>query len=570
MNTIDTETDASVPTGINETDLSELRAGLFQAGAIREGSRAERLLVYLVTAEIEGKGDKLNAYSIAMDVLGRGADFDPASDSIVRVELGRLRRVLKNYYSGPGAGHQRRITVPLGQSRPDLVVDTSKKGKRLPLSSAPDKSRAWARTVVLFFVAVTLLIAGWSVFSPRQQSPARTTQGNTLEAPIVELGPFRSLVADEALSFLAPGLRAHLLVELSRFDTLQVRDNPNGAEIGPNMRASDYLLIAELHGWSDDLDIFFQLTDLATMTISWSDTLDFEIDDTGFRDRLLKHLYQTVQDLAGPHGEVAREALERREATLFEPGAPGETYSCYLRWLAWDLTKATEQEPKMRACISRLIENNTRDGTIWAAHGFLTFLDWSRTGADLGDLSIKTALEAAEKGVRLSPRSAEAHEYLGSILLALGRHNDALSAYSIAAELNPSKPDLRVLTGWQLALTGNWDEGIPIVEDGIASAVRAPGWFRIPMALDSLRRGNYAAALEQAELIVAAGDDRGRLLAIAASDALNDPGVAEIHVAALESSGRSVDDALAELHNLFPEPEILSTLEGLLAFRLRK
>jgi len=34
-----------------------------------------------------------------MDVFGKGADFDPATDPLVRVHAGRLRELLSNYYA---------------------------------------------------------------------------------------------------------------------------------------------------------------------------------------------------------------------------------------------------------------------------------------------------------------------------------------------------------------------------------------------------------------------------------------------------------------------------------------
>ena len=67
-------------------------------------TQAERLahfLNYIVDAELKGDGSKLNQNAIAIDVFGRGADFDPSADSIVRVEAGR---------SGQNCGN---TTIPL-------------------------------------------------------------------------------------------------------------------------------------------------------------------------------------------------------------------------------------------------------------------------------------------------------------------------------------------------------------------------------------------------------------------------------------------------------------------------
>jgi pimeloyl-ACP methyl ester carboxylesterase len=78
------------------------------------------LLAYLVAAELNDTSHKLNQTSIAMDVLGRRADFDAATDAIVRVEAGRLRTKLREYYAAEGAGDQIRFDVPKGRYSPKI------------------------------------------------------------------------------------------------------------------------------------------------------------------------------------------------------------------------------------------------------------------------------------------------------------------------------------------------------------------------------------------------------------------------------------------------------------------
>jgi len=53
--------------------------------------RLRRLLEYLVTETLDGRGNRIKAYSIATEVFGRPSSFDP-KDPIVRIEAARLRR----------------------------------------------------------------------------------------------------------------------------------------------------------------------------------------------------------------------------------------------------------------------------------------------------------------------------------------------------------------------------------------------------------------------------------------------------------------------------------------------
>ncbi len=83
--------------------------------------RMAPLLAYLVDAELQGVAGQLNQSRIAIDVLGRDAHFDAATDSIVRVEIGRLRSKLFEYYGGDGKDDPVFIELPKGRYKPTLA-----------------------------------------------------------------------------------------------------------------------------------------------------------------------------------------------------------------------------------------------------------------------------------------------------------------------------------------------------------------------------------------------------------------------------------------------------------------
>lgn len=72
-----------------------------------------KLLAFLVNYKLEGHSQPLKAYTIAVEALGRSEDFDPHTDSYPRVIIGRLRKIIDNYYlRNPGAT---RVFIPLNQ-----------------------------------------------------------------------------------------------------------------------------------------------------------------------------------------------------------------------------------------------------------------------------------------------------------------------------------------------------------------------------------------------------------------------------------------------------------------------
>ncbi|MGO8506748.1 adenylate cyclase, partial [Rhizobium leguminosarum] len=60
-----------------------------------------------------GRGNRINASSIAIGVFGRDPGFTQ-DDPVVRIEAGRLRRSLERYYLVAGQHDQVRIDIPKG------------------------------------------------------------------------------------------------------------------------------------------------------------------------------------------------------------------------------------------------------------------------------------------------------------------------------------------------------------------------------------------------------------------------------------------------------------------------
>src|SRR5271165_6220571 len=73
-----------------------------------------KLLRYLALHAIDQPGVHLKEYQIATEVFGRPADFDPQLDSTIRVQAGRLRAKLAEYYGSEGTEDPVMIELPKG------------------------------------------------------------------------------------------------------------------------------------------------------------------------------------------------------------------------------------------------------------------------------------------------------------------------------------------------------------------------------------------------------------------------------------------------------------------------
>jgi len=147
-----------------QQERAELEAVL-QSGLFDKAPRLGTFFRYVCERHLEGHADEIKEYSIALEALGRSADFDPKKDSIVRVEAHRLRRRLEGYYRGEGADHAVYIVIPNGQYRPQFLVHPAAQPEPIPEppdvderpTPVPAARRRWP---VISAVALAVVICG--------------------------------------------------------------------------------------------------------------------------------------------------------------------------------------------------------------------------------------------------------------------------------------------------------------------------------------------------------------------------------------------------------------------------
>jgi hypothetical protein len=127
-----------------------------------------KLLRYLATLSLDHSGTSPKEYQIATEVFGRQKDFDPHVDSMVRVQAGRLRTKLAEYYASEGAEDPLLVELPKGSyalafhprtpshSRNNVGAAAETSGASLPESRT---SRGWFAALVIFALILTAVAA---------------------------------------------------------------------------------------------------------------------------------------------------------------------------------------------------------------------------------------------------------------------------------------------------------------------------------------------------------------------------------------------------------------------------
>ena len=94
---------------------------LLTSGVLGRSGNLTRVLKYICEERFAGRGNQIKEYTIATEALGRRPDFDPISDTIVRVTIHSLRKRLLEVYQNEGADRPTRLVVPPGHYDPHFV-----------------------------------------------------------------------------------------------------------------------------------------------------------------------------------------------------------------------------------------------------------------------------------------------------------------------------------------------------------------------------------------------------------------------------------------------------------------
>jgi hypothetical protein len=98
----------------HEEEWQELQTVL-QSGILDKAPNLKHFLEYVAQQYFSGNNEQLKEYSIAVQALHRLEQFDPQSDTIVRVTAHTLRKKLEQYYATEGADHPIQIRLPAGK-----------------------------------------------------------------------------------------------------------------------------------------------------------------------------------------------------------------------------------------------------------------------------------------------------------------------------------------------------------------------------------------------------------------------------------------------------------------------
>ncbi|UCG89240.1 MAG: hypothetical protein JSW71_12150 [Gemmatimonadota bacterium] len=442
------------------TDLSrdEIRGQLERILGHSEFDATDRLrefLRFVVTETLAGRAFRLKGYTIATEVFGRPKDFDAASDPIVRVEAGRLRRALERYYLVAGGEDPIRIDIPKGHYVPRF-------------SRQPIHSRH----------ALDLREADREVDRPAE--------------PTIAILPFRCLCADEDELFFVNGLVEELVTEVNRYqDIVAVQCQGVASGNGFDVRlVARFLLDGSIRRDASTVKLATALTDQVTGRQIWADSRKIDLDPGNMIALQEDIARDAVAAIAGEYGVIAKRlSLESRS----KPPEALSTYEAMLRYHHYMLVTTPQAAEEAFAALHQATQREPDYGPAWSALANLFAVAYAIDEPGI-DSPLESATAHAHRGVALEPESQLARTAMALVYLLRGELEEFREEAQIALALNPSSPNHTGAIGFCFAHAGDLDRAHALLERAMALNPCHPSWFHHGICMYYYHRGDYDAA----------------------------------------------------------------------------
>ena len=115
--------------------IREQTARLLANPHFSQSRRFPPFLRYVIEKTLSGQEDFLKERTLGVEIFGRRPDYDTASDPIVRVTAGEIRKRIAQYYQDPGHEHELRIALPAGSYIPQFHWPSATKEESTPRST---------------------------------------------------------------------------------------------------------------------------------------------------------------------------------------------------------------------------------------------------------------------------------------------------------------------------------------------------------------------------------------------------------------------------------------------------
>ncbi len=413
-----------------------------------------KFLDYVVRKALAGEAHELKGYTIAVEALGRGEDFDPQTDTAVRVLAGRLRKALDHYYREVEDNQPVRISIPKGNYVPafsflDAAAEDSEPTRQTTAAAAAGDALSTQGTAsnhklplqrhtLLVFAGLLLmlvLLGYWTSYindHDHDDEPEHAQKSVKVEESYLPGISISLRTTDASMPdwFSREEATAGTLVAFSRFKDFRTYAVENALQpIGTDGSLADYhfsILISRA-GTSEDLYVSMTLTRQADRSIVWSGNTLLDKRDTAVGIDVPNVAGEIIAPLLAPfgviHGNIA--SWKTSPARL----------QCIKLFDVYYLREATYT--KALDCVQAAVRSSAASSSMHAILAFLYLDAYQKQLPGVAEDPLAMAGQTAQRAIELDPKNARAHHAMFAVQMTRGHRKKALESAAIALALNP-------------------------------------------------------------------------------------------------------------------------------------
>lgn len=181
----DDASDLSAEAEVAASDIRQHLAKILASEAFSGSARMQDILRYVVEEALAGRGANIKATTIGMDVHGYSPEEITERAGVVRVDAGRVRRKIAQYYESEGRPDAIRIVLPTGTYEPEFERLTGAE----PIG--PPRKTSRHRIYILAGCAIAIAIGAWVTSRATHSHNLPNTSGLPDHKNIFDISPNR-------------------------------------------------------------------------------------------------------------------------------------------------------------------------------------------------------------------------------------------------------------------------------------------------------------------------------------------------------------------------------------------
>jgi adenylate cyclase len=350
-----------------------------------------------------------------------------------------------------------------------VLMDERDAGKLIGAGKKTPKNR-WAEiAAIVVFVAIGLVIYQFYVRSTAIEPASVEKMAYSLpDKPSIAVLPFNNLSGNPEDEFIADGISESIITALSKTPKMFVISRNStftykGKAVKIQKVAEDlsvqYVLEGSLQKSKDQLRINAQLIDAISGNHLWAEKYDRNLEDIfALQDEITMKIIRALQVTLsqGEQANITARGTENLEA-----------YLKFLQGQQQFLRNNREGDDAAQKIAKDII---SLEPTYPSGYYLLAQTHFRNvfTGASKNPrLSLKLAIENAQKAISLDESLAVAHALLGFIYTMTRQYEEGIAAADKALALNPNSADVYLWTGYVFTWIGRCEDAINILNKSI-------------------------------------------------------------------------------------------------------